>query len=216
MLKKPPQPKVIIDLNGHGSSDPPCWDYILKWARYFDQLGPTVALLIVPGLRQSYFDIVNAKTRNMVRKARKLEYMPLRFNYNDYLKEMHEINTSALERQGRPMSGSYFEKLAPIGESSGCKLHEQIYCGVFNGEGKLVAYCWLARCGDVAIINRILGHAYYLKDGIMNLLIDAIVLHAHAQDIEYINYRTMESTTEGLEKFKKHVGFKPVRIEVIR
>lgn len=213
---KPPQVDLVIKLN-HTNAHGECADYCEKWFKYFQELGPVAALLKTPGLREDYFDVVNAKTRNMVRKAVKLGYHTGQLYYNDNLKEMYEINTSSIERQGRPMTSSYFEELAPIGEvTKSCESHKQIYYGVFRKDFKLVAYCWLAICSDIAIINRILGHADYLKDGIMNLLIAGLVHHAQNHGISYINYRTMTSSTEGLEKFKKHVGFKSVRIEVIR
>lgn len=212
-LTNPPQ-IVTLDLKGHAVAGD-CFTYIQKWQRYFAELPPTVALLEVPGLRQDYFDIVNTKTRNMVRKAKKLNYITGLFRYNQHLDDMYEINRSSAVRQGQPMSRAYFNKLAPIAEiENPCPIHEQIYVGVFD-EHKLVAYCWLAICNDVAIINRILGHADHLKNGIMNLLFYGISSWCQNKHVHWVNYRTMESTTNGLEKFKKHVGFKPVPVRIL-
>jgi hypothetical protein len=152
----------------------------------------------------------------MIRKAHKHGYYFSQFWFNKHLDEMYEINTSMPERQTMPMTDGYKVRPQPIQEHLlECPQHAQVYLGVFTGSGKLVAYCWLVLCGEIGILNRVIGHSDHLRFGVMNLLFGGIVRHCSLYgSTKYINYRTMESATEGLQAFKKHVGFKPTRLIV--
>jgi hypothetical protein len=203
-----------LDLNGHSSTDQ-CHEYREKWFDHFDSLGSEVALLNTESYDR-YFNTVGPKTRNMIRKSNKLCYYYEFFNFNDELDSMFEVNTSVAERQGQPMTAAYLTKPKPISGLEPCALHQQVYIGGFY-EGRLVAYCWLAMCNEVAVINRILGHADHqsgtgLMDGLVNELVKVCSRNEH---VNYLSYRTLTSTTKGLEKFKKNVGFRSVNVRVL-
>jgi hypothetical protein len=155
-----------------------------------------------------YFENLTAKSKNMVRKARKRGYVYHGFDYNNYLQDIYEINTSKSVRQGKPMTSSYTIYPTPIhSKYQGCDNHTYFWAGGFK-DGKMYAYCAVAVVNELAIINTILGHADALTDGIMNGLINYLVQVCRVvYGVKYLNYLTMENSSESLQAFKRHVGF---------
>jgi hypothetical protein len=84
------------------------------------------------------------------------------------------------------------------------------HVGVFRG-GVLVAYSELLYAGEIAVMNRVLGHGDYLADGIMFLLTAGIVEHLKAVHPEsrYLYYDMFFGASDGLREFKTHLGFRP-------
>ena len=147
------------------------------------------------------------KSRNMVRKADKLFTYRL-FDRNDYLTDIYEINTSKPIRQG-PMSEGYLEQpKASSNKLSNYATYQQEFVGAFK-DGKLVAYINALVCGRIYIFNQILGHNNYLKDGVMNGLVDyAVKLGCNSGRVKYLYY--VHFGNPKIDMFRKTVGFKPV------
>jgi hypothetical protein len=142
------------------------------------------------------------------RRALRKGYSFVRINKNDHVEEIHAINTSASMRQGHPMEKEYikFKARFPIEK-------DWLYLGIKNDQGRLVAYLDISCIGEVAYVGPILGHAAFLKDGIMYLLFaEAIRLLMDKKSVRYFMYDTYFGGTDGLRLFKKRIGFQPFHV----
>lgn len=120
--------------------------------------------------------------------------------------EIHLINTSKNERQGRPMTRGY--QLAPSrvpDPTYPCFRHGVHAYGVEEPEGTLVAYTWIYRAGELALVSQILGHAEYLRDEMMWLLW-AGMIERELTEPGFAVYNRHDSGTDGLRWWKEHVG----------
>ncbi len=132
-----------------------------------------VAIINVPKSIDLYLKDIGGKSRNMNKKAEKNNISCTKFNWNDKLDDIFDINTSSLNRQGRVMDKSYTNyplKINTIKEDD----FAIIFIGAFVNT-KLIGYIELYNYGNFTMINRILGHKDYLKFGVMNLMIKQCV-----------------------------------------
>lgn len=129
--------------------------------------------------------------------------------------EIHRINVSAPERQGRPMAPSYRERPAASAlPDYPCKRHAIRFYGIEDPHDQLVAYLALYRCGQLALVSQILGHADHLENEIMWLLIHGVLEREREVDQDgYLVYNRWDSGTPGLRWFKQHAGFEPMQVE---
>jgi hypothetical protein len=157
--------------------------------------------------------------REQHRTARKRALRARRRGYRFAIIERHEradeiraINLSAPVRQGRPMSAGYHAEptRSPL-PIYPCQHHGVHTYGAETSSGELVAYLWVYRAGDLALISQVLGHAAYLKDEVMWLLVEEMVA-AEAPWGGFAVYNRWDSGGPGLQWFKQHTGF--VRTEV--
>lgn len=169
-----------------------------------------IAIIKIPNTIKDYESKIGVKSRNMIKKATKNNFIYKKFQWNEHLDDIFEINTSTSKRQGRDMDTSYknYPKKVDISDN--------IYIGIFNDE-KLVAYIELYVYEDFGMINRILGHYAYLKFGIMNLALYGLVAECiSSENIKYINYLTMANKDNPLSSFKKRVGFEQFSLKVLQ
>ena len=166
-----------------------------------------IAIIKKPKDINEYLKLIGAKSRNMNKKAQKNGIECKRFNWNDRLENIYQINNSCFNRQGREMDKSYKEypkKVDYYKEEEFCIVH----IGAFI-EDILVGYVELYVYGNFAMTNRILGHKEYLKYGIMNLMIKYCIEYMIDNNIEYLNYLTMQNRkNSSLSAFKYRVGFR--------
>lgn len=127
--------------------------------------------------------------------------------------EVAAINMSAATRQGRPMSDGYRQPptTTPLPEYP-CPRHGVHTYGVETARGRLVAYSWVYRAGDLALVSQILGHADFLADEVMYLLVQGVVA-AESPLGGHLVYNRYDSGTEGLRFFKDRCGFKRTEVE---
>jgi hypothetical protein len=92
-----------------------------------------------------------------------------------------------------------------------CAHHHVYTYGVLGGD-ELVAYLWLYRSGEVALVSSILGHADHLAGDVMYLLV-AEALRAQESLGGACFYNMHDSGTEGLRFFKERLGFRPAEVE---
>lgn len=158
-----------------------------------------------------YLKLIGDKSRNMLRKAAKNGYTVRSFNSAEFIDDIYAIRVSKEIRSGKPVPASFRERPKPFDTGNGrrCSRHKIAAVGVFSSEGILVSYAALHNCGDLAVINTIMGHGDYLKFGIMNLLVFGIFkeIKENFTRVKYINYLTLRSSTPQLDTFKKSVGF---------
>lgn len=175
---------------------------------------PKVPLAIINAKQsdEAYRKLIGDKSRNMLRKAEKNGYTVRRFDSSRYLKDITAIRMSKPVRSGKPVPESFQEpaKAFDSANLNFCDRHKILAVGVFSEESDtLVAYAALHNCGDMSIINTILGHGDHLKFGIMNLLVYGAYreIRDHFPSVKYINYLTLHSSTRELDRFKRSVGF---------
>lgn len=206
---------IQIDIHGDLSkcgSD--CGPFLAKWSAWCNKFdGERLALIKID---RDYFNHLNRKSRQMITKSQRRGYTYRRFNYNDYLQDIYEINTSKEERQNKPMAEGYLEYPTPISsEFHRCDTHKYLRVGGFK-DSKMYAYCAVAFVNELAILNTIIGHADALTDGVMNGLIDYLVrICDDGGRVKYLNYLTMESSGESLQAFKRSVGFESYEVRFV-
>ncbi|MET0322159.1 MAG: hypothetical protein ABW069_15670 [Duganella sp.] len=140
------------------------------------------------------------------RRARARGYTVAEIDRNDYIDDIHRINTSLGERQGRPMDPAYADRTAHYEAVDSFR-----YYGVLDAEGKLAGYCDLGIYGDFAATDRLLG--YKNSDGVMYLLLADIACRLiDERRVDYLMYDTYLGALPGLREFKRKLGFQPYRI----
>jgi len=213
-----PEGKVSIHLgNSEVSNSLLSYFNSRSWKRGFIKLKKfNISLLPITDFlkEEEYLSSVNGKNSAAYfsRRCTKMGYTVRSFNPNNQIEEIFTINTSSTERQGRVMDKNYQIKVNewPTDE-------ENQWFGIFSEEGKLVAYVWTYIAGEMVLINRILGHADFLKDNIMYLLMTKVVAaFVQSDEINYLMYDTFGKVENGLVLFKKRIGFKPYTVNFER
>jgi Acetyltransferase (GNAT) domain len=170
------------------------------------------SILVLPSTYDEYWmGAAGYGTRRKVRRALKGGYAFAEIDRDQHLDEIFEINTSAGERQGRPMTEAYRVKPEPFGPlpAYGCPRHAIRTYGVLL-DGRLVAYTWVYVVGDMCLFSTILGHADHLAEGVMYLLVAESLRRVIAESgTRYAMYNMHRSGTEGLRFFKEQMGFRP-------
>lgn len=175
------------------------------------------AMLRIPKTIDAYSQSIGDKSRNMVRKAIRAGYQYVTVDANNYIDDVMAVRLSAPTRQGKPIPAYFFERPEKIVYNQECPYHGDGFYGIFKG-GKLVAYTTLYFYGQIAQVNHILGHAEFLKDGIMNLLMHEVVndLIENKPWVRAINYlySGARNGASGTALFKRSIGFEPLRLIV--
>jgi hypothetical protein len=155
--------------------------------------------------------------RSMHRTARKRADRADRLGYrfeeiqrHEHVDDIYLINTSLQERQGRPMSNGYQETPVYGDDRSPCPMHSVNTYGVRDAD-HLVAYLWLYRAGDLALVSSILGHGAHLPNDVMWLLIQGAI-EAEIPEGGCMVYNRHDSGQDGLRWWKERVGFRPMGV----
>jgi hypothetical protein len=157
--------------------------------------------------------------RSEHRTARKRSDRSWRLGYrfveilrHEHADDLHAINTSTSHRQGRPMSDGYWQRPSITPDPIwGCARHGVHPYGVLSAGSALVAYLWLYRAGDLALVSQILGHADHLRNDVMYLLMQGM-LERERLSPGYVVYNRHDSGTDGLRYFKERIGFERTRV----
>lgn len=170
-----------------------------------------------------YYKSINGKNSAAYyqRKALNRGYKFIQIDRNDYIDDIHEINTSSDCRKGRKMSNSYLQKIDKFENLPNYK-----YFGVINESGKLLSYICLGFYGEFVIYNQLLGHKDFLNDGVMYLMIvelNRLIFNEYKNStdfsegggIRYIMYDTFFGASDGLKMFKTKLGFSPYKVKWI-
>lgn len=157
----------------------------------------------------------NRTARRRSSRASNLGYQCRPIRRHEHADDIYEINTSKPERQGRPMSRAYWEAVSttPDAESL-CPRHGVHHYGVVDARGVLVAYSWIYRAGDLALVSQILGHAEHESNDVMYLLFHGAMMREYAlHGTGWFVYNRHDSGTDGLRYFKEKLGFAPMEVE---
>jgi hypothetical protein len=153
--------------------------------------------------------MANMKGRNSAgsyaRKARSRGYSVVEIDRNVFVEDIHEINTSLDQRQGRPMADAYRQKQTHFSPEKNYK-----YFGVLNSAGKLTAYSDIGFFGNFVAFDRLLGLRN--NDGAMHLMVTEIICRMiESHTYGYLMYDTFFGASPGLRTFKTMLGFEPYR-----
>jgi len=171
----------------------------------------TCSVLPMPSSVEAWRD-EHRTARKRSDRATRLGYGFREIAREEYCEDIFAINTSLEERQGRPMSKGYREaqNFLPL-QDYPCERHAIRTYGVVDDRGALVAYLWLYRSGDLALVSSILGHGEHLANDVMYLLFQGVV-KAQADIGGYFVYNRHDSGTDGLRYFKDKLGFEPMEV----
>ncbi len=161
-----------------------------------------------------YSQRLDSAARRNLKKAMRLGFAFEEINYNDYLLDVTAIHHSAAIRQGRPMPKHILTKPA-TGHSnppSQTAFHDYPYFGILKS-GTLVAYAGCFVAGELCELQTIYGHADFLPDGVVPLLIASIgdLLPTRYPDVRYFAYGTYYGASETMKRFKRKFLFMPHR-----
>ncbi len=141
----------------------------------------------------------------LIRKARARGYVVGEIDRNAHVEEIHAINTSLGERQGRPMDAQYQVRRNHFEREP--HFH---YYGVKDASGKLVAYSNLGIYGNFAAFSQLIG--YRNNDGVMHaMVIDIVSALIRTGSLDYLMYDTFFGAQQGMRRFKSMLGFQPYR-----
>jgi hypothetical protein len=173
-----------------------------------------VALCRLPPSQEAYLQAIESSGKRNFKKAQRLGYRFNRIEFNDHLADIAEIHKSANVRQG-PVPDEWLK-----GRVSSCanpvsrtNTHDYVYFGVLRDD-RLVAFAGCFVCGEIAMIENLLGHADCLSDGIVPLLLSGMVgeLVGRYPSVRYYAYGTYYGGGVSLRRFKKKFGFEPHRV----
>jgi glycosyltransferase involved in cell wall biosynthesis len=154
---------------------------------------------------ERYLAEIGGKNRgaSFAQRARKRGYIFAPIDRNAYVDQIHAINTSLTERQGRPMTAAYTFRAQHFDQ-----LPNYRYYGVLAPCGKLVAYANMGFYGDFAALAQLMG--YRNNDGIVHLLIVDLVSSLITEGrARFLMYDTFFGASEGMQSFKRMLGFRP-------
>jgi hypothetical protein len=220
------QPSLAISFLRGDTADPHCVQYPDRFYGQFtapSARDPRVgryengcSILVTPGTFEEYWGSPHAYwMRQKVRRAGKDGYVFAGIERNEYLDDIHAVNTSMAERQGRPMAEAYRvrpEAQSPLPEFP-CPRHALRRYGVLR-DGHLYAYAWVYVIGEMCLFSTILGHGEHMKSGIMSLLVaEAVRDLMTSAGLRYAMYNLHASGTDGLRFFKEQMGFEPYHVD---
>ena len=141
----------------------------------------------------NFEDYFSRLSDNVVRDyniSKNNRYIFEEFCFDNYIPDIHEIHQTTLKRKKR-MNPYYLRSIEEMGgypkekqkiKEPSCKTHYTKWYGVFRylknykqgdvvTNKKLIAYCGIARDGELSVITFLFGHADYLKNGVMFYLL---------------------------------------------
>lgn len=208
---------ITLDLGRSQCNRPECGEFLDKWGKWCLNHEPHPLALMSISKRYKT-DFIDGKSRNMINKAKR-NYQYTAFNYNDYLDDIFDINTSTPMRQGKVMTPAYLSHPKPIEVPYELCVttHDYVWLGGFTPTGTLRVYCALAIVGEIGIYNTIIGHAQDKSNGAVNGLIDYTVeyLRYYNPKVKVLNYLDMQNCGIGLHNFKKSVGFSSIKASFV-
>jgi len=209
-------PRIEIALGGQGE----CREIYEKWsARHprFPLVGRKEIGVALVELPVDFDDYLRGKEKEYMRRRRnralRLGYSFRSFLIDEEIENVMQVNLSMETRQGRSIEAGYLKRDEVLG------FHRRggWNYGVFDSDGKLVAYTYVPICGEMAMLSRLFGHGDHLENGVMYLMISEVIrelLNARIsrQRLRWLNYDMWYGAASGLRFFKQHLGFQPYRV----
>lgn len=151
---------------------------------------------------------IKSPERALIRKSVKNGFVVKEIEYDDYICEIKEINTSKAERQGNGMTNDYLNpRLRDIVVKT---LNPDIHTfGCFTQDEKLVGYYMFEKFTNFYHVVKGIAHSNYLSFGIMNHMFAYCVADlSRRNECQMLVYGTVDPDKHvgGLSKFKHNVG----------
>jgi hypothetical protein len=190
-----------------------CTDFALP---LFEQLSSgkydECAVMPLPASREAW-ESEHRTARKRAWRAEHYGYFAARINRSEFEDDIYAINTSREVRQGRQMTDGYRTPPAYPDDKYPCLLHGVHAYGVLDGHSTLVAYLWMYRAGDLALVSQVLGHGAHEDFGIMHLLFREALVAESAIGPGVCVYNRWDSGLDGLRQLKGWIGFEPTPVE---
>lgn len=195
---------MTADLQGPCSCS--VYQFWSEWLRSTDR--PAAVLQLDGRDPVKYF---NATAANRYRYATKHGYSAYEISWtqrNEFLDDIHAVNTSLSIRQGVPMRQSYLDPPAQSSDSKQCPHHYATFIAAFK-DNSLVGYISTNFCGHLAAASQIIGHGDHLKNGLMLVLWHEFVKKCQDRNCQTVVYSRWKDGTDGLRYWKHSVGMSP-------
>ena len=177
----------------------PQYSYHMEW--------DPIAAISVKGFDYWWHQQIDAKTRNLIRKAEKKGVKIKIVDYDDdVIKGMTEIFNETPIRQGKPFwhFGKNFETVKR--EFSKNIHREDIIGAYYNNE--LIGFVMLAHAGPYSMMTQIISKIAHRDKSPTNALIAKAVDICEKKKISYLVYAKWPSSSLG--DFKRHNGFEKI------
>ena len=166
---------------------------------------------------EKYFSLLESRAKGNYRKAVKLGYKMMRFEFNDHMEDIREIWQSAPVRQGKlPVEIREGHVHLINNPPSRSPYHDYPYFGVFK-DGKLLAYAACLIAGDLCHLADFYGHDQHQSDGIVPMLIIEIAreLYKNYPAVKLYSYGTYFGASVTMRRFKRKFLFIPYKVNWI-
>jgi hypothetical protein len=208
-------PSVRIDMAGDAHAKELYRAFTRRHARWrvIQNRAWGVALLEIPATPEAYEAVLSRHWRRQAKIARKAGMTCRPFAPLEHLPEILAINQSRAVRQGQAMHPHYLDE-ARVRAFMATATDAM---GAFDPAGVLRAHLTTRTCGEVVVLERVLGHADALKTGMMYLLFAAVVgqlseRRAAGNPAKWFMYDSFPGATPGMRAFKTVVGLRPYRV----
>jgi hypothetical protein len=208
-------PTVRVDISGDAQAKELYRAFTRRHARWkvIQNRAWGVALQGIPASREAYEAVLSRHWRRQVKLARKAGMLCRPIDPLQHVADILAINQSVPTRQGHAMHPDYLDE----GRVHQFFANVTDVMGAFDSAGVLRGYLSTRTCGDVVILERVLGHADVLATGVMYLLFSAVVgqlteRRAAGSPARWFMYDSFAGATPGMRAFKTVVGFRPYRV----
>jgi hypothetical protein len=186
---------------------------VLAWPLYrqFAKGYEVCSVLEAPGSLEQWRE-THRTARKRAARAERLGYRFADVRREEYVDDIYAVNTSSPERQGRRMSSGYWERPSDTAlPEYACPRHTIRQNAVISDQGHLVAYLWMFRLGDLALVSQFLGHAEHMPNDVMYLLFQG-ALKREIEEGGFVVYNRHDSGTDGLRYYKERCGFQAMEV----
>jgi hypothetical protein len=172
-----------------------------------------MAVCVLPPDHEAYLRSIEGAARRNIKKAQRLGYEFSRIEPNKWLRDLRDIHQSTDVRQG-PLPADVLAGPSEITDPpSNSNIHDYPYFGIVKN-GRCVAYGSCLVAGEIISIGTIFGHADFMADGVVPLLISHIAQYTYENypTVRYFMYDKYFGAGETARRFKKKFGFLPHRV----
>lgn len=179
----------------------PRHNYYMEW--------DNVAALHIKSFEHWWKKQINAKTRNMIRRAEKkgVEIKLVEFN-DELVRGISDIFNETPIRQGKPF-WHYKKDLETVRHEMSDRPDKSDFIGAYY-DGALIGFIKLLYAGQYAITTQIISKIAHRDKAVNNALISKAVEIGCDKKIPYLVYAKWSSGSLG--EFKRHSGFKKIEL----
>jgi hypothetical protein len=171
--------------------------------RYYMEL-ESIAALPITSFDHWWHDQINAKTRNVIRKAERMGVVVKKADFDqEFIRGMKDIFNETSIRQNKPFWHYGKDAETIKREFSRYLFREDLFGAYYNDE--LIGFIFLAYAEHYALLSQIISKVAHREKAPNNALIAKAVETCSKKKIPYLVYALW--MTGGLGDFKRHNGF---------